>query len=343
MKSSKIIKQERVLIGALKHKYSNKTGGIIVLFKDYLNFLNGKNVPYVVFDSNGANYNNVLSYLWSLLKFIIQNTTRNQIVEVHATYKDVISIIPILLLFKRKVVLRKFAGNFSKTFQSATFLQRNLLRKIIQKCSFCFFETREQVSFFQSLNKNTFYLPNVRPKKEFSPLKAYNKKFVFISQVKRTKGIEFLIEAGELLDIDYTIDIFGPILDNEFHTDYLNSNICTYKGVLDSSDVIKVLNEYDALLLPTYHEGEGYPGIIIEAKSIGLPVICSDKGGIPEIVSNEESGVILKNLSGEGLVDGIRKFESLEMNNLRINTYNSFEEFDNIINYRRYNKIISIF
>ena len=89
MKSSKIIKQERVLIGALKHKYSNKTGGIIVLFKDYLNFLNGKNVPYVVFDSNGANYNNVLSYLWSLLKFIIQNTTRNQIVEVHATYKDV--------------------------------------------------------------------------------------------------------------------------------------------------------------------------------------------------------------------------------------------------------------
>jgi len=48
-----------------------------------------------------------------------------------------------------------------------------------------------------------------------------------------------------------------------------------------------------ALLFPTYYEGEGMPGTIIDAFSAGLPVIASDWKYNTEIVS-DNTGIIFK-------------------------------------------------
>ncbi|MFR3494185.1 MAG: glycosyltransferase [Blautia sp.] len=49
-----------------------------------------------------------------------------------------------------------------------------------------------------------------------------------------------------------------------------------YKGMVPFNQSTEVLKNYDALLFPTYYEGEGFAGTIIDAFAAGLPVIASD-------------------------------------------------------------------
>jgi len=75
------------------------------------------------------------------------------------------------------------------------------------------------------------------------------------------------------------IDVYGPILEN--------IEVLNYKGVLFGDEVIKKLQEYDVLVLPTFWETEGYPGIILEAFSLSKPVISTNFRAIPEFVDHE--------------------------------------------------------
>ncbi len=51
-------------------------------------------------------------------------------------------------------------------------------------------------------------------------------------------------------------------------------------GVLPDSDVVPLLSGASALAMPSFLEGFGLP--VLEAQAVGTPVVCSDRGGLPE-------------------------------------------------------------
>jgi alpha-1,3-rhamnosyl/mannosyltransferase len=51
-------------------------------------------------------------------------------------------------------------------------------------------------------------------------------------------------------------------------------------GVLPESDIVPLLAGASALAMPSFLEGFGLP--VLEAQAVGTPVICSDRGGLPE-------------------------------------------------------------
>jgi glycosyltransferase involved in cell wall biosynthesis len=69
---------------------------------------------------------------------------------------------------------------------------------------------------------------------------------------------------------------------------------------------VSTMAQYDALLLPTYHEGEGYPGVVLEAFRAGLPVICTRWQALPEIV-DDTCGILVEPRSAEELRDAMER------------------------------------
>ncbi len=63
-------------------------------------------------------------------------------------------------------------------------------------------------------------------------------------------------------------------------------------GFIPNESISSYYNAADIYLLPTLR-AEGLPFALIEAMSIGLPIIASKIGGIPNILKNEQEGLLI--------------------------------------------------
>lgn len=135
---------------------------------------------------------------------------------------------------------------------------------------------------------------------------------VFIGHVRPEKGVFVLLEAMKRLD-DANIsgivcDIYGPIyhaVENEFMDMVATLPSVTYGGVLQPQDVIKTLKSYDVLAFPTFYQGEGHPGVVIEAMMAGLPVITTNFRAIPELIRDGNNGLLVPPHNPQAIADAM--------------------------------------
>lgn len=132
-------------------------------------------------------------------------------------------------------------------------------------------------------------------------------RFVYLGQVRPSKGAFELVAAAEHLPESATLDVYGPFFDGIDETLFrgLETRV-EYKGIVDPDEVIATLRNYDALVLPSKASTEGYPGIILEAFSIGIPVIATNIGGIPEMI-DERCGILVEPGDNEALVHAMHR------------------------------------
>lgn len=162
---------------------------------------------------------------------------------------------------------------------------------------------------------NVRYLPNFRNfrRAEARPVPPSTPcAFVFLSRVIPEKGVGLCIDAVQWLNdesgrVVATLDIWGPI--PQIYTRWFRQAIGSgdgsirYRGVVDSSEVCEVLSNYDILLFPTWYDGEGFPGVMVEAFAAGLAVVASDWKYNSEVVQDGVNGVIIHT----GNIDELRQ------------------------------------
>ena len=69
---------------------------------------------------------------------------------------------------------------------------------------------------------------------------------------------------------------------------------------------MEAIKDYYALLFPTYWDGEGFPGTIVDAFSAGLPVIATDWNCNAEIIENKKNGILYPNEEIRNLTEAIK-------------------------------------
>jgi len=132
------------------------------------------------------------------------------------------------------------------------------------------------------------------------------RRFVFLSHVKKSKGIEELIEASEHLDDGAQVDVYGPFMEGVSEQSFRGRSRICYRGEVPAGEADAVLRQYDAVVFPTYWPGEGYPGIILEAYGAGIPVITTRWMSIPEIV-DDSCGILVEPKDSNVLADAMKR------------------------------------
>ena len=133
----------------------------------------------------------------------------------------------------------------------------------------------------------------------------------YVSRVEKSKGLDTLKKMSMLLSEDgldeyVKIDFYGQKTDTYFD-EYLNDiEIYQYKGVLQPNEVIPTLKRYDALIFPSHYEGEGCPGILVEALSASLPIIASDWKYNNEFVTNGDNGFLCNPFNANEYIEAIK-------------------------------------
>jgi len=277
-------------------------GGTTVLFERLVRHLGERDdVSVEVVDTGrvrGRGLAGVALFL-RLIAVVVRRARGRDAVTLHVSTSGLHVIGPPVALAARlrstPFVVRKFGGT---DFFEYSPLRRCLILWTLRQADLYLAETRDLVERARSAGlTNAAWYANSRPMPELPaerPGGSGCTRFVFLGQVHGGKGVRELVEAGEHLPEGATIDIYGPLGFDVQESELSGRERVTYRGSVDSDDVHAVLSKYDALVLPSYHHGEGYPGVILEAYAAGLPVVSTWWRAIPELVDDGITGLLVE-------------------------------------------------
>ncbi len=154
------------------------------------------------------------------------------------------------------------------------------------------------------------------------------------SRVMKEKGIEEAVRAIESINNQYkrqvyALTIYGQV--DPHQIDWFEKlqqtfpSYIKYGGMVPFDKSTEILKDYFALLFPTYYEGEGFAGTLIDALAAGVPVIASDWHYNAEIVLDEKTGLVHKTKDDQGLKDALeraylfpQKWNEMKLNCIRL-------------------------
>ena len=84
----------------------------------------------------------------------------------------------------------------------------------------------------------------------------------------------------------------------------VNNNI-TFTGRVSNNDVVSYLHKIDIFVVPSISESETIGVSAVEASACSLPVIASNIGGLPEVVVNGKTGMLIPPGDVDALVSSI--------------------------------------
>ena len=128
------------------------------------------------------------------------------------------------------------------------------------------------------------------------------------------KAVNNLLNWGNNVVLNIVGD--GPYLKKLKSFSVENELPVNFLGRLEHNKVIEVISESDIFVLSSIEEG--LPIVIIEAMSLGKPVIATAVGGIPEIVSNGVNGYLVPPKSPESLARAIQLLSTDSLSLIRL-------------------------
>jgi glycosyltransferase involved in cell wall biosynthesis len=131
-----------------------------------------------------------------------------------------------------------------------------------------------------------------------------------VANLKAHKGHEYLLEAAalvrdELPDVRFMWVGLGPMEDGlrrRAERMGLNGTIL-FTGFRE--DAPRLMREFDLFALPSLHEG--LPIALVEAMTLGVPVVATIAGGTPEVIEDGHQGFLVPSRDPRSLADRILK------------------------------------
>ncbi len=223
---------------------------------------------------------------------------------------------------------RKIPYYINITGLGTAFQNENLIKKVViclykivcKRAKVIFFENKGDCQQFLSekiaSKEHTYVLNGAGVNIQDYPYTEYPKQensicFLFIGRIMKEKGIDELLAAFSKLkkEENVILDIVGPIEDMQYQKkiDKLVAlKEIHYYGFQE--DIKPYIKKCHCVVLPSYHEGMA--NVLLEAGSMGRPLIASKIYGCKEAI-NSKNGMTIKCRDVEDLYNKMKKFVTL--------------------------------
>ena len=141
---------------------------------------------------------------------------------------------------------------------------------------------------------------------------------LFIAQLQERKGATVLVQACSLLasrgvQVHCTVVGGGPLrnaLEAEVERLGVRQQV-TLTGALPQEELPPLLARADVFTLPCVHAADGdvdgIPVALMEAMATGIPTVSTPVSGIPELIEDEVSGLLVAEGSAEALATALER------------------------------------
>jgi glycosyltransferase involved in cell wall biosynthesis len=135
------------------------------------------------------------------------------------------------------------------------------------------------------------------------------------------KGHTYLIDACRILNdrnVNFECHLIGdgpdrPSLEQQVASASLESRVC-FHGQLTHQEIARYLQNVDAMVVPSVptNEGrrEGIPVVLMEAMASCVPVVASGISGIPELVEDQISGLLVPPRQPQAIADALEQLST---------------------------------
>ena len=323
-----------------------KLGGEVCLItgkninKDFENYsikiLNEFNIDHYICDYSQS-FKNPIKEILGLFQLIIYLKQFNPSTVHSATAKgNLMALLASNFIKETKLVLSisgfgtLFIGK--KSFRKTIFnyLYKSIFKSLIKKLDYSIiFQNIEDYNNFKNLinfnNKKAKIIngsgvdtSKLKPKK----YKKYKKNILLPARMLYEKGIEEYIEASRILKekniegnfylAGDTISLNPSAISLKQIEEWSRQGLIIYKG--HKYDLNELYEDMDIICLPSWREG--FPKVLMEAASYGLPVITTDVPGCRDAVINNKTALLVPVKNKFKLAEAIVKL--LENTKLRI-------------------------
>lgn len=172
---------------------------------------------------------------------------------------------------------------------------------------------------------------------------------VSCSNAIKLKRIDLIIEALSKIELNYVWYHFGDGEElsslKQKANQLLPEGSYEFFGNIPNEKIIDFYKENSIRVFLNVSETEGIPVSIMEALSLGIPVIATDVGGVSELIFDGENGTLLPaDLSSETLAKTITKYICCNEDTYKKLCKNSRESFlkgwENTKNYSEFYNMI---
>lgn len=208
-------------------------------------------------------------------------------------------------LRRRPLCIRLFGGSFDRSLESAPAPCRFVARRTFLKAELLLLETRRSAAALEAVC-TARWVPaarNLPPRRE--RYRPSCRRLLFLSVLMAEKGLPELVAAARRFPPGVRLSVCGPETPGFDVAELERAPRTSYGGVVPPERVPEVLEAHDAVVLPTRWSTEGYPGVVIEAFQMGLPVIVSRLASLEELVTDGEDGLFVETGSVDSLVETV--------------------------------------
>lgn len=217
----------------------------------------------------------------------------------------------IAFAFRKPVIMHTHGCEFHLFYEKLPQVLKQALNWVLRRCTYVVVLSESWKRFYCDRcglpSEKVVVLPNPVAIPESIPDRQNSEqvKFLFLGKINQRKGIFDLLQAFAQLTPQQRSKaqlILAGSGEIESATNLAQSlNIeqqILFPGWITKQQCQELLAQADVFLLPSYNEG--LPMALLEGMSWGLPAITTPVGGIPELVTDKETGLLVNpgNITG---------------------------------------------